>query len=96
MLRNDLITLLSEQDNNAITVSLDGVQVDVDSVATQAGSIVLVLDRRSYATRSGTSATPGSASNSGTSLSGTPSRSVAERGPPWRWVPVWREDSRTR
>lgn len=44
MLRNDLITLLSEQDNNAVTVSLDGVLVDVDSVAIQAGSIVLVLD----------------------------------------------------
>jgi uncharacterized protein YmfQ (DUF2313 family) len=45
MLRNDLITLLAEaEDNNAVTVSVNGALVDVDSVSAQDGSIVLLLD----------------------------------------------------
>lgn len=44
-MRNDLITLLAEaEDNNAVTVSVNGALVDVDSVSAQDGSIVLLLD----------------------------------------------------
>lgn len=44
MLRNDLITLLAENDNNAVTVDVNGALVDIESVAAHDGSIVLVLD----------------------------------------------------
>ncbi|MEV6600615.1 hypothetical protein AB0M36_27760 [Actinoplanes sp. NPDC051346] len=44
MLRNDLIIKLSEQDNECVTVDVNGILVDVDSVAQDRGNIVLVLD----------------------------------------------------
>lgn len=44
MLRNDLINLLGERDNDTVTVDIGGILVDVDSVATDRGNIVLVLD----------------------------------------------------
>lgn len=57
MLRNDLITLLAEKDNNAVTVSINGVLVDVDAVEAQDGSIVLVLDPETCRTHLSISAT---------------------------------------
>lgn len=45
MLRNDLITLLGEQDNDAVTVDVGGILVDVDAVRNDRGSIVLLLDQ---------------------------------------------------
>jgi hypothetical protein len=44
MLRNDLIVKLSEKDNDSVAVTINGVLVDVESVATDRGCIVLVLD----------------------------------------------------
>jgi hypothetical protein len=44
MLRNDLITLLGERDNDPVSVSINGFMVDVESVAYMRGHIVLVLD----------------------------------------------------
>jgi hypothetical protein len=44
MLRNDLITMLSQHDNDHVTVDVGGILVDVDSVSTDRGSIVLKLD----------------------------------------------------
>ena len=44
MLRNDLIVKLSEKDNDAVTVNVDGIMIDVDSVTTDRDSIVLMLD----------------------------------------------------
>lgn len=44
MLRNDLINYLVEQDNDTVTVSLNGLLVDVESVSHARGQIVLILD----------------------------------------------------
>ncbi|GGQ42572.1 hypothetical protein [Couchioplanes azureus] len=44
MPRNDLIIKLSEEDNDCVTVDVDGILIDVDSVARDRGNIVLVLD----------------------------------------------------
>ena len=44
MLRNDLITNLSQHDNDAVTVNVNGILIDVDTVTTARDSIVLVLD----------------------------------------------------
>jgi len=46
MLRNDLVTYLGEQSNDTVTVDINGILIDVDSVtlATDRGSIVLALD----------------------------------------------------
>jgi hypothetical protein len=44
MLRNDLIVSLSEKDNDAVTVNVNGILIDVDSVSYDRESIVLVLD----------------------------------------------------
>ena len=44
MLRNDLILHLSQHDNDTVTVDVNGVLVDVDTVTTDRGSIVIVLD----------------------------------------------------
>ncbi|WP_161952674.1 hypothetical protein [Actinoplanes sp. TFC3] len=44
MLRNDLITLLAQHDNDTVTVTVNGHAVDVDTVAVQDESITIVLD----------------------------------------------------
>lgn len=44
MLRNDLITKLSEQDNDAVMVNVNGYLIDVDSVASVRGRLALILD----------------------------------------------------
>jgi hypothetical protein len=44
MLRNDLIIMLSEYNNDTVTVNVNGILIDVDSVTTDRDSIVLVLD----------------------------------------------------
>lgn len=44
MQRNDLITLLAEQANDPVSVSVSGFMIDVYSVAYVHGHIVLVLD----------------------------------------------------
>lgn len=44
MLRNDLISLLGEKDNDAVTVDVNGILIDVTAVRTGRGSIMLVLD----------------------------------------------------
>ena len=44
MLRNDLIIKLSEQDNDCVTVDVNGILIDVESVAYDRGNVVLVLD----------------------------------------------------
>ena len=43
MLRNDLITLLGEKDNDNVAVQIGDVHVDVDGVAYAHGNIMLVL-----------------------------------------------------
>lgn len=45
MLRNELIVLLSQHDNDAVTVNVDGVLIDVEAVTVDRGSIVLELDQ---------------------------------------------------
>jgi hypothetical protein len=44
MLRNDLITLLGEKNNDNVAVRIGGALVDIDGVAPSAGNIELVLD----------------------------------------------------
>lgn len=44
MLRNDLITLLGEKNNDNVAVRIGGLLVDVDGVASGGGNIELVLD----------------------------------------------------
>lgn len=44
MLRNDLINLVAERDNDPVAVSVNGTLIDVDSVGYQGGRLVLVLD----------------------------------------------------
>ena len=44
MLRNDLITALSQQDNDTVTVYVGGILVDVDRVARVNGTVTIVLD----------------------------------------------------
>ena len=44
MLRNDLITLLGEQDNDPVTVDVGGILVDVAAVTADRGSVVIVCD----------------------------------------------------
>lgn len=44
MLRNDLITLLAEKDNDPVTVCLNGFMIDVHAITDARGHIVLVLD----------------------------------------------------
>ena len=44
MLRNDLITLLSQSDNNTVTADVNGILIDVDAVTVDRGSIVIVLN----------------------------------------------------
>ena len=44
MLRNDLITLLGEKNNDNVAVLVGRVLVDVDGVAPGGGNIKLVLD----------------------------------------------------
>lgn len=44
MLRNDLINLLAERDNDAVTVDVGGILIDIDAVSYDRGNIVLVLD----------------------------------------------------
>jgi hypothetical protein len=44
MLRNNLITLLAESDNDTVAVNVNGILIDVDSAAHYRGNIVLVLD----------------------------------------------------
>jgi hypothetical protein len=46
MLRNYLITNLSQHDNDTVTVSVNGILIDVDSVTSDRGGIVLILDPR--------------------------------------------------
>ena len=43
-MRNSLVTLASEYDNNPVAVSLEGFLIEVVSVAEQRGQIVLNLD----------------------------------------------------
>lgn len=51
MLRNDVITLLGEKDNDLVVVSVNGTLLDVEAVTDGSGCIVLVLkeDDRSSA-----------------------------------------------
>lgn len=51
MLRNDLINLLAEHDNDIVTVSLKGLLVDVDSVTHARGQIVLTSTPRTCMAR---------------------------------------------
>lgn len=44
MLRDDLINLLAQHDNDTVTVKVNGYLVDVVSVAMEKGSIAIVLD----------------------------------------------------
>jgi hypothetical protein len=44
MLRNYLITLLGEKDNDPVVVSVNGTLLDVEAVTDGNGCIVLVLD----------------------------------------------------
>jgi hypothetical protein len=44
MLRNDLITLLAQHDNDTVTVNVNGRLIDVQTVTTENGSIVIILD----------------------------------------------------
>jgi hypothetical protein len=44
MLRNDLITLLAQHDNDPVTVAVNGHAIDVENVTEHNGSIVIVLD----------------------------------------------------
>lgn len=44
MLRNDLISLLAEKDNDTTTVSVNGILIDIEAVSTERGAIVLILD----------------------------------------------------
>lgn len=44
MLRNDLITMLSQHDNDPVTVDVKGILVDVGSVSTDRDTIVIGLD----------------------------------------------------
>ena len=43
MLRNDLIVLLSQKDNDTVTVHINGVPVDIDAVVDAHGGIALIL-----------------------------------------------------
>lgn len=43
MLRNDLITLLAQYDNDPVVVSINGCPVGVEGVAVENGSIAIVL-----------------------------------------------------
>ena len=43
MLRNDLITLLSQQDNDTVTIDINGTLIDIEAVTNARGLIVLVL-----------------------------------------------------
>ncbi len=43
MLRNDLITLLAQHDNDPVTVTINGHAVEVEGVAIQNGSITIVV-----------------------------------------------------
>jgi len=44
MLRNDLIVLLSQRDNDTVTVDVNGILIDVDAVTVDRGAIVIVLN----------------------------------------------------
>lgn len=44
MLRNDLITILSEQSNDPVVVRIAGSLIDVESVTHEEGCVVLVFD----------------------------------------------------
>lgn len=44
VLRNDLINLLAERDNDNVAVNVNGLPVDIEAVTAQSGSIVLQLD----------------------------------------------------
>lgn len=44
MLRNHLMTLLSEKDNDTVAVDVNGILIDVDAVTIDRGCIVLVLN----------------------------------------------------
>lgn len=44
MLRNDLITQLSQTDNDPVVVAVNGAFVDVDMVTTDQGRVILALD----------------------------------------------------
>lgn len=43
MLRNDLITWLSQQDNNTVVVDVGGRRADIDGVNSEDGCVVLRL-----------------------------------------------------
>ncbi|MFI5496238.1 hypothetical protein [Actinoplanes sp. NPDC051859] len=45
MLRNDLIVLLSQYDNDTVTVDVRGIMIDIESVGTDRDSLVLHLHR---------------------------------------------------
>ena len=45
MLRNDLITLLSQHDNDTVTVNVNGTLVDIAAVTNADGCIVIILGR---------------------------------------------------
>jgi hypothetical protein len=44
MLRNDLINLLAQHDNDTVMVNVNGRLIDVDGVATEKGNIAIILD----------------------------------------------------
>jgi hypothetical protein len=43
MLRNDLIVLLSQKDNDTVTVEINGTFIDIDAVVDAPGGIALIL-----------------------------------------------------
>jgi hypothetical protein len=45
LLRNDLIAMLSQHDNNPITADVNGIMIDVEEVTVDRDSIVLILNQ---------------------------------------------------
>jgi hypothetical protein len=43
MLRNDLIVLLSQQDNDTVTVDINGTPIDIEAVTNTPGGIGIAL-----------------------------------------------------
>jgi hypothetical protein len=50
VLRNELIVLLSQWDNDTVTVNVDGAFCDIRAVSAKGGCIVLVLNHEVSAT----------------------------------------------
>jgi hypothetical protein len=44
VLRNDLITLLAQRNNDTVAVDVNGILIDVDAVTADRGNVVLTLN----------------------------------------------------